>query len=72
MTIEEIRQAVEPHKPMSKPTVYKYLKSLRIRPVSKFRQSPQRYPQDAALRILESLGYVTAKPAKRAGKAVAR
>ena len=55
-TVEEIREAVREHKPMSVPTLYKYLHACRIRPVSKVRQIPQLYPANSAKKILNLLG----------------
>jgi hypothetical protein len=57
VTVDEIRDALKPHKPMSVPTLYKYLHACRIRPVSKVRQIPQMYPADAAQKILQYLGF---------------
>jgi hypothetical protein len=56
MTIEEIRLKVSKHKRVSRGTIYNYFKVLEIEPVGA-RQSPQRYPDDAANRIISHLGF---------------
>ena len=66
MTILEIQTAVRPHKPMSRETVYTYLRRLRIHPVSKMRQRPQRYPEDTPQRILRALGITSTTRRNRA------
>ncbi|HEY0551877.1 MAG TPA: hypothetical protein VGF13_19900 [Verrucomicrobiae bacterium] len=65
MTIDQIRDAVKTHKPMSVPTLYKHINRLRIKPLSKTRQIPQRYPEDAAAKILKDLGFPVPKVAAR-------
>lgn len=55
MTITQIITAVVPHQSMSVPTIYRHLRRLKIKPLG-IRQSPQRYPDDAARRILKALG----------------
>ncbi len=55
MTIVEIQSAVAPHKRCSKASIHNYLNTLGIRPVGA-RQRPQRYPDDAAGKILLYLG----------------
>lgn len=56
MTITQIREAVEPHRPMSVRTVYSHLTALEIKPVGNVRQRPQHYPDSTPLRILKRLG----------------
>jgi len=56
MTIQQIIESVKPFKRCSRGTIYTYLKDLKIRPVSKRRQLPQQYPDDAAERIKIELG----------------
>lgn len=59
MTITQIIVALEPHKSMTQATVYTYLRRLRIKPVGKIRQCPQRYPKNTPTRILSALGIST-------------
>jgi hypothetical protein len=57
MTITEIQKEVKKaKKPMARPTVYFHLNRLKIEPVSKVRQKPQIYPDDAADQIIKNLG----------------
>jgi hypothetical protein len=57
-TVKELSEALaKGGKAVSKPTLYKYLHALRIEPISKVRQIPQRYPADSAKRILTHLGF---------------
>ena len=56
MTIEQILERVRPFKAMSRVTLYAHLKKAKIRPVSRVRQIPQRYPSDTPKRILTRLG----------------
>jgi hypothetical protein len=56
MTIYEIQKtARRAKKPMSRPTVYFHINRLGIKPIG-LRQKPQRYPDNAAEKILTSLG----------------
>ena len=61
MTITQIREAVEPHRPMSTRTVYNHITALAIKPVSRVRQRPQHYPDTTPLRILKRLGVTPKK-----------
>ena len=56
MTIDQITKEVGSTKPISRRQVLRYLRDFEIKPVSKHRQRPQHYPDDAALRILTELG----------------
>ena len=55
MTIQQIVLTLKPHKPVSRATVYTYLKRLKIKPIGA-RQKPMRYPEDSADKILTDLG----------------
>ncbi|MDE2100749.1 MAG: hypothetical protein KGL39_26120 [Patescibacteria group bacterium] len=55
MTIENILKQVAPAKPMTRATLYTWLRKLRIKPVGA-RQHPQQYPDDTPERILAKLG----------------
>lgn len=55
MTITEILDSVSAEKPMSRPTLYRWLKVCRIRPVGR-RQLPQQYPDTTPETILKKLG----------------
>jgi hypothetical protein len=57
MTIDQITEAIQPHKPVSKRQVIRYLNDCEIRPIGN-RQRPQRYPDNAPNRILVHLGIV--------------
>lgn len=65
MTIREIQLEIEQFKPMSVKTIYTHLHALRIKPVSKVRQCPQRYPTDTPQRLLKRLGITP--PAQKGG-----
>ena len=56
MTIEQILTEVQTRRPCALPSLYRYLKKLRIRPLGAA-QRPQNYPDDTAARILKHLGY---------------
>jgi hypothetical protein len=56
MTASEIREKVSQQKPVSRPQLYRYIKALNITPIGA-RQKPQRFPDDAADRILIHLGF---------------
>lgn len=56
MTIQQILSQVQSLKPMTRETLYTHLKRARIKPVSRVRQIPQQYPDDAADRVLVRLG----------------
>lgn len=55
-TIDQILTEIHAHRPMSRPHLYQYIRALAIRPPGA-RQRPQRYPDDAAARILSHLGF---------------
>ena len=55
MTIIQIQERVSERKPVSQKQVFRYLKVCKIKPAG-LRQRPQQYPDDAADRILETLG----------------
>lgn len=63
MTIPQILQRVRRRKSMTRETLYTYLRRAKVRPISRFRQIPQQYPDDAADRVLATLGFI-----KRNGK----
>lgn len=68
MTIQQILDRLEPHKPMTRVTLYVWLRRAKVKPVSRFRQNPQQYPNDTATRVLEVAGLKTSKnkaPLKR-------
>lgn len=56
MTIVEIQRHMKPVKPASRARVYVWLSKFNIKPVSRVRQTPQQYPDDAAEVILKNLG----------------
>jgi hypothetical protein len=56
MTVNEIHQVVRKHKPVSRAQLYNYFEALHIEPIGA-RQRPQRYPDDAPIRILVRLGF---------------
>lgn len=56
MTVTEIHRVVRQHKPVSRTQLYNYFEALKIKPIGA-RQRPQRYPDDAPLRILIRLGF---------------
>ena len=56
MTVEEIIKEVNRFKRCKRGSVYNYIRSIGIKPVGKLRQRPQRYPDDAAEKIIEELG----------------
>jgi|KBSSwiStaDraftv2_1062776.scaffolds.fasta_scaffold02962_25 hypothetical protein len=68
MTITQILVELASHRPMSHATVYKHLRALHIRPVSKVRQHPQIYPDNTALLILKRLGVPQSARTHRNGK----
>ncbi len=55
MTIEKILEVLEPAKPMSRATLYTWLRKLRIKPLGA-RQHPQQYPDDTPEVIKRKLG----------------
>ncbi len=66
MTITEIIVRIAPYKPISKETLYKHLRELKIKPIGA-RQSPQRYPDDSADLVLKRLGFKPKKNNQRHG-----
>ena len=56
MKIEEIIQTVSRRKPISRRTCYNLFARLEILPVSKNRQHPQQYPDNAPKKILAFYG----------------
>ena len=55
-TIDQILLEVRQVKTCSRPHLYRYLKKLKIKPAGA-NQRPQRYPPEAAERILTHLGF---------------
>lgn len=67
MTITQIIDQLRPLKPLSREGLYPHLRALKIKPIG-VRQRPQRYPEDAAERVLLRLGFTkTPAPARRNG-----
>ena len=58
MTVYEILRKVSEEKPVSRTQIYHYFKALKIKPLGA-RQKPQRFPDDAADKILLHLGFKT-------------
>jgi hypothetical protein len=56
VTITQILVEVAPYKPMTPGTLYKHLRKLKIKPLSKVRECPQRYPADTPKRLLKQFG----------------
>lgn len=68
MTITQIIDQLRPLKPLSREGLYPHLRALKIKPIG-VRQRPQRYPEDAAERVLLRLGFTkTPAPAARKGQ----
>ena len=55
-TIPDVLATLKRHKPMSRETLYCYLRKLGIKPIGALRQRPQLYPADTAKRVLSGLG----------------
>lgn len=55
MTTEQILEQLAPAKPMTRATLYTWLRKLRIKPLGA-RQHPQQYPDDTPQIILHKLG----------------
>jgi hypothetical protein len=55
-TIDKILLEIRQHKTCSRPQLYRYLKTLKIKPLGP-NQRPQRYPDDSATLILNYLGF---------------
>ena len=72
MTITEIVEANRPLKSLTREGLYPHLRALKIKPLGA-RQRPQRYPEDAAERVLLRLGFTkTPAPARRNGQPTRR
>jgi len=56
-TVERVLAELKGYKPISRKTLYVYLRTLEIRPLSEMRQRPQLYPADTTKRILKGLGF---------------
>lgn len=56
MTVRAILESIKPIKPITRQTLYRHLRRLKIQP-SGIRQRPQHYPDDTARRILAKLGH---------------
>jgi hypothetical protein len=61
MTVPEILKRVGEFKPVSRTQLYHYFKVVKIQPVGA-RQKPQRFPDDAADKILLHLGFKNEAP----------
>jgi len=55
MTVDQIIADLRYYKPITRRTLYKHLRALKIKPLG-VRQKPQQYPEDAPERILRRLG----------------
>jgi len=65
MTISQIKQTVSELKPTSLAQLRRYIRAVGIKPIGA-RQRPQRYPDDAAGKILVHLGFEErSKPTNR-------
>lgn len=71
MTTPQIHSTVNALKPVSYRQVLRYLETLQIKPLG-IRQRPQQYPDDAADKILASLGLAVKAKAPAASVAPAR
>ena len=60
MTLTEIIVALAPYKPMTRDTLYKHFRALKIKPIGA-RQRPQHWPENTPERLLKRLGF---KPCK--------
>ena len=68
MTITEMVDAIRPLKSLTREGLYPHLHALKIKPLGA-RQRPQRYPDDAAERVLLHLGFTkTPAPSRRNGQ----
>lgn len=56
MTVQQIHKKVSRHKQVSRNQLYTYFKACQIEPIGA-RQKPQRYPEDAAEKIIAYLGF---------------
>ena len=59
MKIDKILHLIREHRPISTAGLYRYFKTLDIKPAGAS-QRPQNYPHDTAARVLAHLGYATA------------
>ena len=57
MTLTQIEKTVRSLSPCSRPQLYRHLRKLRIKPIGS-RKRPQIYPDEAAGKILELMGFV--------------
>jgi hypothetical protein len=57
MTVTQILLDVSEFRPMTRDTLYKHMRRLRIKPLGKVRQCPQHFPDDTAQRVLVLLGF---------------
>jgi len=55
MTVEQIIADLRDYKPITRRTLYKHLRALKIKPIG-VRQKPQQYPDDVPKKILKRLG----------------
>lgn len=55
MTVEQIIHELKPVKPITRETLYVYIRRFKIKPLG-IRQRPQHYPADTATRIILKLG----------------
>ena len=55
MTVDQIHLAVKKHKPCSRRNVFRFIATLKIKPLG-HRQRPQQYPEDTPAKILSHLG----------------
>jgi hypothetical protein len=56
MTVKEIVADLSKPRPISERKVYRLIHRLKIRPLGKFDQKPQQYPEDTAAKMREALG----------------
>lgn len=56
MTVQQIHKKLSRHKKVSRNQLYTYFKACQIEPIGA-RQKPQRYPEDAADKIITYLGF---------------
>jgi len=57
ITIAQVLADMKGYQPISRRTLYVYLRKLDIHPLSEMRQRPQLYPADTTKRILKGLGF---------------
>lgn len=56
MTIKQIQKEVSSTKPVSRRQLFRYLRTLEIKPVGRLQQKPQHYPENTPNLILAELG----------------